>query len=149
MDDPLEEEYRRAFEQLSRGDTHPCDQIDGASGEFGLAQSNPIPCFEPQGERSYCSKLLCPHGHSFWFHRLGSDGEGPDGHVVDMIEMLCFAGETRIVLYFDMYHHGVSRLVPKDLGVGANLSTGDVNGWYDGFPESLPGYDSRNDLRRK
>jgi hypothetical protein len=92
------------------------DQIDGAAGEFGYEQTNPIPA---DGYR-YCRRLRCPAGHPYWYRRVGSVGSAPDHHIVDMMELECFEAESRIELYFDMYHVGPSSLVPKGLSMGTD-----------------------------
>src|SRR5262245_18000445 len=87
------------------------DQVEGATGEFGYERTNPIPA----DGNWYCRRLRCPAGHPYWYHRLGSVGRGPDHHIVDLIELQCFGRESRIELFFDMYHNGRSSLVPNGL----------------------------------
>ena len=113
------------------------DQVDGASGEFGYDRSNPIP-----GDGDwYCRRLRCPDGHPYWYHRLGSVGPGPDRHIVDHIELQCFAGESRIQLFFDMYHLGPSSMVPTHLSIGPQAGLGSTSGLAIPFPEGLDDFD--------
>ena len=126
MEDPLEEELRSMLKELSKGNTKHCDQVDGATGEFGYDRTNPIPA-EAQ---SYCCKLRCPEGHGYWFHRPESVGTGPDGHFIDCMELLCFSGESHIELYFDMYNIGSSELIPKNLGGGIGLGVGATSNMF-------------------
>ena len=97
------------------GSAPPCDQIPGASGAFGYDPTNPVP-----GDANwYCPRLRCPDGHPYRYHRAGSTGAGPDGHIMDLMELRCAGGESNIVLYFDMYHAGASSLVPEGLSLSA------------------------------
>jgi len=92
-----------------------CDQVEGATGRFGYEVSNPVP-----GDAClYCVSLRCPEDHPFWFERRGSWLDAPDGHITDRIQLTCFGGETRITLFFDMYHPGSSRLLPEGLSFGS------------------------------
>lgn len=113
-----------------------CDQVSGAQGEFGYALSNPIPA----DGNWYCRRLRCPSGHPFWYHRLGSVGTGPDGHIVDRLHLVCFGRESEVVLYFDMYHEGHSSWVPDgltwdDMPSGRGTTGGRVVGFPDGLQD--------------
>jgi len=113
-------------------------------GRFGYELSNPISA----DGGTYCSKLYCPQGHPYWFHRLGSFGKRPDGHIIDKIELICFAGESHIFLFFDMYHD-LSTQLPDGLSFGSNRGIGDVHSRYLNFPEGLPGNRTELDLRNR
>lgn len=64
-------------------------ELPGASGRFGHDRTNPIPVRAPAGERAYLCRLRCACGEPFVFHRPGSVGPGPDGHTLDVYELLC------------------------------------------------------------
>jgi hypothetical protein len=116
-----------------------CDQVDGATGQFGYQQSNPIPA----DGNWYCRRLRCPSRHPYWYHRLGSSGDAPDGHIMDRLHLLCFGRESEIVLYFDMYHKGHSTLVPEGLFLETEPSgRGTTRGMVANFPEGLKEWDS-------
>lgn len=108
-------------------------QIEGAHGEFGYEPTNPIPV----DGNWYCRRLRCPAGHPYWFHRLGNIGRGPDGHIVDQIEAQCFGGESRIHLFFDMYHTAPCSMVPDGLSMGSEAGRGSTRGRVTPFPEGL------------
>ena len=96
------------------------EQVAGARGRFGYDLSNPVP-----GDGcNYCARLRCPAGHAFWFHRVGSVGNAPDGHWVDAIQLLCFGGEAHVVLHFDMYHAEGTPLVPDALTITSPAGRG-------------------------
>jgi hypothetical protein len=99
------------------------DTTQGATGEFGLAATNPIPGDAAQ----YCARLRCPAGHPFWFRRRGSDGACADGHIVDQLELACFGREYQCGLYVDLYHPGCSTLTPSGLGLSSPEGLGDVH----------------------
>lgn len=110
------------------------DQVEGARGRFGYDESNPIPA----DGNWYCRRLRCSNGHPFWYHRLGSCGSGPDGHIVDRLHLLCFGRESEVSLYFDMYHKGHSSLVPDGLSwEDAPSGRGTTSGLVLDFPEGL------------
>ncbi len=113
------------------------DQVTGAYGRFGYDASNPIPA----DGNWYCRRLRCPSGHPFWYHRLGSCGTGPDGHIVDHVQLVCFGRESDVFLYFDMYHKGHSSLVPDGLSwEGSPAGRGMTSGRVLDFPK---GHDER------
>ena len=113
------------------------DEIDGAKGEFGYERTNPIPA----DGNWYCRRLRCPAGHPYWYHRLGSVGPGPDHHMVDRVELQCFGGESRVELFFDMYHVEPSSFVPQGLSMGTVAGLGSTRGRVMPFPEGLDEYD--------
>lgn len=107
-----------------------CNTVEGAAGRFGFDKTNPIPA----DGNWYCKRLRCPSGHPYYYHRLGSVGHGPDGHIVDCMELICFGRESRVKLFFDMYHHGPSTFVPHGLGFGAPEGAGTTQGEVADFP---------------
>jgi hypothetical protein len=113
------------------------DTIPNASGRFGYEKSNPIPVCLQEGELDYLARLRCECGEPFAFHRMGSFGQGPDGHAVDGYELICGNRQHRITLYLDMYHAGPSSLVPDGLEVGHPNGIG-LPFRVDNFPEGLP-----------
>jgi len=110
-----------------------CDQVEGASGQFGYEETNPIPA----DGNWYCRRLRCPSGHPFFYQRLGSCGRSPDGHTVDRLHLLCFGRESEVILYFDMYHHGHTALVPEELSWDTEPSGRGTTSGITGFPQAL------------
>ncbi len=49
-----------------------CDEISGASGEFGRSFQNPVPVNGPVGEILYLSNLRMKDRTPIMFHRIGS-----------------------------------------------------------------------------
>lgn len=128
--EPTEDLVQQWIEQHS----DQCDQVEGAHGNFGYDESNPI----PSDGNWYCRRLRCTQGHPFWYQRLGSSGSSPDGHIVDRLYLLCFERESKVVLYFDMYHKGHSSLVPDGLLWNDEpLGHGTTRGIVANFPEGL------------
>lgn len=128
---------------LTPGEQTDC--VAGAEGEFGYQRTNPIPA----DGNWYCRRLRCPRGHPYWYHRLGSLGPGPDGHIVDAVELLCFGGESHIELFFDMYHAGASSMVPSGLAIAGEAGRGSTQGRALLFPEGLDEYEEALDGRRR
>ena len=66
---------------------------------------NPIRVNMPAGQRAYLSRLRCADGQIPKYERLGSDGIGPYGQIIDTYKVDC-AGSTPAtgVLSLDMYH---------------------------------------------
>jgi hypothetical protein len=82
------------------------------------------------------AKLRCESGESFYFHRLGSLGSGPDSHNVDGYELLCRKGKHGAKLYFDFYHEGASSRLPEGLTQGPGEGAG-VPFYVENFPDGL------------
>jgi hypothetical protein len=94
----------------------PCDQTPGASGEFGLCASNPIPVNGPIGELAYLSKLRTLNGESLFFHRIGSV------NLIDVFEATTLSGSDWFILFLDMYYPKQSRSVPVGFTISGELS---------------------------
>lgn len=114
----VEEERRRVAEgsELDMNDfklKEGCDQIDGATGEFGRDIKNPIPVNGVRGEIKYINRLRCECGAGLIFHRLGSDKtENIDGNS-DIYETVCIEGKHWDKLYLNMYYLRRSTFLPK------------------------------------
>lgn len=66
---------------------------------------NPIRVNMPEGQRTYLSRLRCEDGQAPKFQRLGSDGLGPYGQIIDSYQVDCVASAPLTsVLSLDMYH---------------------------------------------
>ncbi len=89
---------------LMRGED--CDQISGATGEFGRSLTNPIPVNGPTGEIIYLSMLRTDNGMPIAFHRLGSIGK------IDVFETISADGGLWDVFYFSFYHPRKSKQAP-------------------------------------
>lgn len=112
------------------------DTVPGATGIFAYDKTNPVPvCFQ-DGQIEYLSTLQCECGCPFDFHRAGSFGTCPDGHIIDGYELMCKNKKHHIMLYMDMYHEGPSSLLPKDLVRGKEKGTG-LAFYVANFPEGL------------
>ncbi|GAB1721633.1 MAG: hypothetical protein NTNFB01_05290 [Nitrospira sp.] len=122
------------IQQWGADTSKQCDQVERATGQFGYEETNPIPA----DGNWYCRRLRCSRGHPFWYHRLGSSGSSPDGHITDRMSLLCFGGEAKVMLYFDMYHKGHSSLVPEELTFDQEpLGQGTTAGIIANFPIDL------------
>jgi hypothetical protein len=118
----------------SRRAPHSVIKSRARTAGFGYDETNPIPA----DGNWYRRRLRCPNGHPFWYHRLGSCGPGPDGHIVDRLHLLCFCMESEVSLYFDMYHKGHSSSIPEGLSCeDAPLGRGMTSGRLVGFPKGL------------
>lgn len=112
------------------------DTVEGAEGEFGFSPTNPIPVCNQAGQMEYLSKLHCRCGTPFLYHRSGSFGSCPDGHIVDCYELVCMTRIHKTVLFLDMYHEGSSSLHPDGMTVGLPEGTG-LPFHIENFPEGL------------
>jgi hypothetical protein len=77
------------------------------SGVLG-AQSNPVRCSGPRGERAYLNRLRCADGKAPKFYRIGSFGEGPYGNILDGYSVKCGEADA-VTIFMDMYHDHVER----------------------------------------
>lgn len=89
-----------------------CDEIAGATGPFGLCDTNPIPVNGVEGERVYLHRLMIQSGQPVYFHRIGSVSLRNIG-CVDEYEVLAFDKSVRTRLYFCMSYPRRSRLAPN------------------------------------
>jgi len=90
--------------EVSRGLS--CDELAGATGEFGHDLRNPIPVNGPLGELIYLSNLRTTDLTPILFHRLGSIGK------VDIFEIVSFDASLWDILFLDPYHPRKSRQAP-------------------------------------
>ncbi len=113
-----------------------CDEVAGATGEFGTRLSNPIPVNGPIGELIYLSNLrVAPANTPIMFHRLGSI------RGIDVFEIVSFDGAAWDFLFFDMYHPRKSHVSPP----GYQMATGKdrksmlfgTNEFVASFPDQL------------
>lgn len=111
------------------------DSVPGATGEFGLSFTNPIPVNGPIGEVTYLSALELIDGRSVWAHRLGSRDR------VDIFEAVSEDGKNWFVLFLTPYFSRKSKYAPvgfrfreprKVIGISA------TNQFVPEFPMSLP-----------
>jgi hypothetical protein len=114
-----------------------CDEIAGASGEFGRDIRNPIPVNGPLGELIYLSNLRVANSQQpIMFHRLGSVG------AIDVFETVSFDGKMWDFLFVDLYHPRKSGRSP----VGYQIADGrqrerlllGTNEFVAQFPKELP-----------
>jgi hypothetical protein len=91
-----------------------CDEIDGATGEFGKIASNPIPVNGPIGEIKYLNRLRTNDG-GLLFHRVGCM-ELKSNFLCDVFEVVSIGGKNWDILYFHMYHPRRSNKVPTGFG---------------------------------
>ncbi len=83
-----------------------CDEIIGATGEFGRNPHNPIPVNGPIGELIYLSQLEYQKS-SIIGHRLGSFRKK------DVYEVVTLDGSKWDLLFFDPYHLRKSKRLPS------------------------------------
>jgi hypothetical protein len=89
--------------------------VSGATGRFGYDRTNPVPVSFVWGEQAYLEALRCGCGVGFSFKRAGSVGLGPDGHILDLYELVCANGVHHASPFFDMYHRGMTALIPDGM----------------------------------
>lgn len=83
------------------------DIVPGATGEFGLSFTNPVPVNGPIGEVTYLSALELLDGRSVWAHRLGSRDR------VDVFEVVSEDGKNWFILFLTPYFPRKSGYVPS------------------------------------
>lgn len=74
-------------------------KISGALG----AETNPVRCEMPPGERAYLNRLRCADGKPPTYRRTGSFGLGPYGNIIDGYQVRCEDKEP-VMIFMDMYH---------------------------------------------
>jgi hypothetical protein len=90
-----------------------CDEIPGATGDFGKVPTNPIPVNGPIGEIKYLGRLKLKNGPGIIFHRLGSVTIPQFEYPIDAFEIVSSDGKFWDFLYVDFYHPRRSTQAPK------------------------------------
>lgn len=67
-------------------------------------RENPVRVFQPEGQRVYLRRLICPNGSRPTFERIGSFGPGPYTSILDGYKVTC--GDVVQDVVLDMYHPG-------------------------------------------
>ncbi len=122
-----------------------CDELSNGTGEFGRADSNPIPVNGPIGELLYLSSLRTRTGSPVMFHRLGStnatDDETQQVYPIDVFDVLALDLSVRETLSLHMYHPRRSRKAPAGYTLNADIDIGNIfygtNGYVENFPVDL------------
>jgi hypothetical protein len=117
-----------------------CDQIPGATGEFGRTPTNPIPVNGPIGQILYLSRLrTADTNHPVMFHRISSVPVG-NGNV-DMYEVLSTDERCREYLFLSLYHPRKSSLAPRGYKLAKKYHRENpiygVNFTVEKFPQAL------------
>jgi len=106
QDQPAEEQRREFFASVMFSPQlgPDCDQLPGATGEFGTSLTNPIPVNGPIGETIYLNQMRSNSGVGCLYHRIGSLGSPVCAQPVDKFEIIAFDVSQSATLYFSMYH---------------------------------------------
>ena len=103
----MAEKAKEFIERNSKPDTTP--ELVSTDKTYGYSRENPILVGSesdrggPRAERDYLDSLLDQDGKAITYRRLGSDGVGPHGNVLDIYLVTTSDGETT-KLWIDMYH---------------------------------------------
>jgi hypothetical protein len=86
-------------------------------------------------------RLRCPDGHPYVFHRIGSRPTGVPSPVADAIELRCYGGHDRRIIYISLYERSlwerVAPPLPEGLKRGEPSGIGDIHRRHIDFPRSL------------
>jgi len=112
-----------------------CDQITGATGEFGHDPRNSVPVNGPLGAMIYLSNLRTDNSQPIMFHRLGSVSN------VDVYETVSVDGAKWDILFLHQYHPRKSRRLPSGYQIATDAEFNrllfGINEYLAGFPEHL------------
>lgn len=90
------------------------DMVLGASGEFGLTVTNPIPTRTPMGSKAYLDRLRTVSGEEISWSRVGSTGAASSGWPIDMYTISTRErGRPLGTLFVSPYHKRNSGLAPN------------------------------------
>lgn len=120
---PAFRQQKELFEAMSVLCEHgvDADEMPNGSGDFGMTQSNPIPCRTIFGSTSYLSRLRAPDGAKIIYKRIGSFTSGVSPHQVDAYEVSHPDGEKLATLFISAYQKRTSGKPPRGftlVGVG-------------------------------
>ncbi len=111
--------------------TDQAEETDAESESWGLNKEQPVEVCEPQGQRQYLARLICPGGQHPLFERTGNVGPrhplpdatteeeaaaliaavraksgvqpgATDHHWIDAYDVSC--SDAKMIIYMDMYH---------------------------------------------
>ncbi len=112
-----------------------CDQLAGATGEFGRDPRNAVPVNGPLGAIVYLSNLRTADSQPIMFHRLGAISN------VDIYETVSIDGAIWDILFFHQYHPRKSRNIPSGYrmvtGAERNKILLGTNEFLRDFPDHL------------
>ena len=89
------------------------DELPGASGEFGLSLSNPIPTKTILGSTSYLARLRTPDGEKVLYERIGSFSSEVSPNPIDGYAIKHPNGTDLGTLYLSPYQKRNSKKVPR------------------------------------
>ena len=89
------------------------DELPNGHGEFGLSQSNPIPCKTILGSRVYLEQLRTLDGTKVVYQRVGSIASDVSPHPVDEYEISHPNGRRLATLFISPYENRISRKAPR------------------------------------
>jgi len=116
-----------------------CDETPGATGEFGMSESNPIPVNGPLGQLAYLSNLRTKSGEFLFFHRIGAIVS------IDVFEAVSSSGSEWFILFLDMHFPKRSRKAPAGLTISAEPSQlSGFNIFCSDFPNDFPEIKQKN-----
>ena len=89
------------------------DELPGASGEFGLSLSNPIPTRSILGSTSYLERLRTPDGEIIHYKRVGSFSSHVSSRPIDGYVITTLNGAELATLYLSPYQKRNSAKIPR------------------------------------
>ncbi len=98
------------------------DELPNGVGEFGLTETNPIPCKTVFGSIAYLAELTAPDGRKVKYRRSGSLRSPVSHHPVDRYEVSHPIGRNLGNVYISPYHKRNSRKAPKGFTLRVNYA---------------------------
>lgn len=91
----------------------PCNSIEGASGEFGLCETNPVPVNGVGGSRIYLNRLQGLSGVGVFYHRIASIQVDGNPFMVDKYHIVTSNGDLERFIYLCPYYPRRSLISPS------------------------------------
>lgn len=109
------QKQKQLYDLMSALSADGCDadELPGASGEFGLSPSNPIPTKTILGSTNYLERLRTSDGEKVLFERIGSFSSEVTAHPVDGYAIKLPGGADLATLYLSPYQKRNSGKVPR------------------------------------
>jgi len=122
-----------------------CDELPGATADFGHNASNPIPVNGLIGTYKYFTKLATAAGSRLYFHRICAGVSSVALHPVDVYETVSMDDMVWDIIFVDMYHPRRSNKAPRGYQlIPYDKKLGDLHYCYGiskqvaRFPHDLP-----------
>jgi hypothetical protein len=89
------------------------DEMPNGTGEYGLTETNPVPCRTVFGSTAYLGRLRAADGTKVTYERIGSTQSEVSSQPIDVYEISSRTSKKLATLYISPYQKRISRKAPR------------------------------------